>query len=288
MDELVSRVFAAVHSRHKLLIRHAEGLVPGVLKIPRLQRTFRIQIAHQPGSTVSIADGSMEGVPDGFLRVGHIDHRGVILRIIRLRRRGIRAGVQRSCNLAGQIAHAGIHPVAGAAFICKPPVDRQNHLVRLRDIVQRFVLIPQPQQHLLAVPLADIDTEFHKAVVDRIAKRIGVSLIAGAFDSDGSLIVFPAGRTPGTVLFFDTKRHTAVIADAIVAACLSVGANETAADTLCRKRPNYAMRSNSVDTVGSLPGMVRAEFGVDYEWTVCISHSVFLHYERGPDHSEPL
>ena len=115
-----------------------------------------------------------------------------------------------------------------------------------------------------------------------------MGLVAGAFDGDCPLVVLPAGRTPGTVLLLDTKRHTAIRADAVVAACLSVGANETAADALGGKLSNYAMRSNSVDTVGSLPGRVRAEFGVDYEWTVCISHSVFLHYERGPDHSEPL
>ena len=32
-------------------------------------------------------------------------------------------------DLGCQIAHAGIHPVAGAAFVRKPSVDGQHHLI---------------------------------------------------------------------------------------------------------------------------------------------------------------
>ena len=103
-----------------------------------------------------------------------------------------------------------------------------------------------------------------------------MGLVAGAFDGDCPLVVLPAGRTPGTVLFFDTKRHTTVIANSVVTAGLTVRADEAAADALGGKLTDDAMRSNSVDAVGSLTRMIRAEFRVDYKWTVRICHNFFL------------
>ena len=100
--------------------------------------------------------------------------------------------------------------------------------------------------------------------------------VAGAFDGDGPLVVLPAGRTPGTVLLLDTKRHTAIRADAVVTAGLPVRADEAAADALSGKLPDDTMRSDSVDTVGSLPGMVRTEFCIDYKRTVGLCHNCLL------------
>ena len=111
-------------------------------------------------------------------------------------------------------------------------MNRQDHFVCLRGIVQRFVLIPQPQQLALAVVLADIHTEFDERGVHRIPERIGMLAVAGAFDGDCPLVVLPAGRTPGTVLFFDTKRHTTVIANSVVTAGLTVRADEASTDAL--------------------------------------------------------
>ena len=103
-----------------------------------------------------------------------------------------------------------------------------------------------------------------------------MGLIAGAFDGDRPLIVLPAGSTPGTVLLLDTKRHTTIIANAVVAAGLTTRADKAPADALSGKLPNNAMRGDSVDAVGSLPGMVRTEFCIDYKRTVCICHNSFL------------
>ena len=49
--------------------------------------------------------------------------------------------VQLSRDLLREISQSGIEPVPWTAFICKPPVDSDNHLVRLWSVVQGLVLV---------------------------------------------------------------------------------------------------------------------------------------------------
>ena len=58
---------------------------------------------------------------------------------------------ERRRDLFCEIAHPGIHPVAGTAFVCKPTMDSQDHLAGLRLIVQSLILIAEPQELRLAV-----------------------------------------------------------------------------------------------------------------------------------------
>ena len=69
---------------------------------------------------------------------------------------------QRNRYHAGQIAHSGIKP----AFVGKPSVDVQYHLVRFWGVVQRFRLIPKPEQLRFAVAPADIGAKLKEPLVD--------------------------------------------------------------------------------------------------------------------------
>ena len=59
-------------------------------------------------------------------------------------RRLLRSTAEFCCDLAGQISHSRIHPVSRTGLVCKPAVDRQDHLVGLWGVGQRSILIAQP------------------------------------------------------------------------------------------------------------------------------------------------
>ncbi len=64
---------------------------------------------------------------------------------------------------------------------------------------------------------------------------------------------------------FYAKRDFPVFANTIVAACLTSRAGKAAADALRRKLTDHTMRSDTVNAVGALPGMIRTEFGVGHQ-----------------------
>ena len=63
-------VGAAVHSFRILFIRHAEGLLVGVLQIGALQCGFGIEIAHHACNAIRVLDSSIEAIPDGLRVIG--------------------------------------------------------------------------------------------------------------------------------------------------------------------------------------------------------------------------
>lgn len=125
------------------------------------------------------------------------------------------------CDLRGKVAHPGIHPVTGAAFVGKPPMDGQNHLIALRTVVQRFRFVSKPEQLGFAVALTDINAELDERPVDDVLERIRLGAVAGALDGDGSLVVGCGRGAPRAVFLFHIHTDSAVRPDAVVAACLT-------------------------------------------------------------------
>lgn len=62
-------VSSGVHRGGELIVRHAQSLVPVVLKVPGIQCGLGVEVAHQTGNTVGIPDVVHQRVPDGFLTV---------------------------------------------------------------------------------------------------------------------------------------------------------------------------------------------------------------------------
>ena len=180
------------------------------------------------------------------------------------------SGTKSDGNLRCQIAETAVEPVARTGLIGKPAVDCQHHLVLFGGVVQRLGLIRKPEQLLLAVALTDICTQLDQGLIDLTVHGIGSRGVAGALDGDGSLVIFPAGRTPGTVLLLHAERNPAVRANAIVAAGLTVRADKAIADPFSGGLSHNAVGRDAINTVRSLPGVVGAEFGVDHQWAVGI------------------
>lgn len=99
-------------------------------------------------------------------------------------------------------------------------MDGQHHLIRLRLIRERLVLVSQPQELFLAVSLADVRAEGDQLLVDHILKGIRLSRIGRALNGDSPLVVCIGRRTPGAVLFLYIHSDSAILADTVVAACL--------------------------------------------------------------------
>ena len=151
-------------------------------------------------------------------------------------------------------------------------MDSQHHLIRLRGIVERLILIPQPEKFLLPIPFADVRTQFHEGIVNSSGHCVGMIQIAGALNGDCPLVIGAAGRTPGAVLLLYAKGDLSVFPDAIIAAGLSGRTGKTSADALRRQLADHTMGRDPVNGMRPLPGMIRAKFCVRYEGTVCVSH----------------
>ena len=207
------------------------------------------------------------------LATGEVDHRADVQPRSRGaggRGRGrLRGGAtELRCDLACEVAHTGVHPVAGAALVGEPSVDGQDHLVRLGGVVEGLVLVAQPEQLLLAVALADVHAERDELLVHDILEGIRRGGVGRALDGHGSLVVGVGGRTPRTIALIHAQQHPAIHADTVVAGRLTGRRREHVAQRLHRTLAYHAMRGDTVDGVGALAGMIRAEFRIVYERTV--------------------
>ena len=147
-------------------------------------------------------------------------------------------------------------------------MDGEYHLIRLRGIVERLILISQPEKFLLSVPLADVRTQFHEGIINSVGHCVGMIQIAGTLDGDGPLVIGVAGRTPRAVLFLYAKGDLSILSDAIVTAGLSGRAGKASADALRRQLADHTVGSDPVNGMRPLPRVVRAKFCVRYKGTV--------------------
>ena len=216
VDAVILRRLCADYGEYGNLDGRHDGVPAGLILVD--DRTVAADLDHIPAELLHPA-GNGFAVIVGAARDGH--------EVTDLDRPGGLGGFGRlyitaeSCrDLGCQIAHTGIHPVAGAAFVRKPSVDGQYHLIRLRIVVQRFRLIPKPEQLGFAVALADVYAEFDERLVDNVLERIRLGTVTGTLDGDGPLVVGIGRRTPGAVLLFHVHTDPSVCANAVVAACL--------------------------------------------------------------------
>ena len=155
-------------------------------------------------------------------------------------------------------AQPGIEPVARTGLIGKPSMDSDHHFIRFGGVIQRLLLIRKPQQFFLPVTPADIRTQFNERGIDCTVHGIRLFRIAGALDGDRPLVVSVAGGTPGTVLLLHIQTDTAVFINAVVGGRFRGGSGEPVAKPLRRTLSDHAVGRDTVNRVGTLPGMVRA------------------------------
>ena len=68
-------------------------------------------------------------------------------------------------------------------------MDSYQHLIGFRGIVECLVLVRNPDESVLAVPLADVRTQLDKRLKHTIMHCIRLSGIGSALDRDGSVVV---------------------------------------------------------------------------------------------------
>ena len=277
MNAIVLGGFRASHGKCRGFDWRHDGVPAGLVLVN--DRAVAADLYHIPAELLNPA-GNGFAVIVGAARDGH--------EVTDLDRPGGLGGFGRlyitaeSCrDLGCQIAHAGIHPVAGAALVRKPSVDGQHHLVRLRSVVQRLGLIPQPEQLRLAIALADVGAKLDESLVHHVLKSVRLGVVAGTLDGDSSLVVGCGGGAPGAVFLFYIHPDPAVHANAIVAACLPGRRKKDVAQCFHTALTHHAVRCDTVNAVGALPGVVRAEFGVGHQRAIRISHIIRPPFQRG-------
>ena len=277
MDAVVIGGFRACQGKRRGLDRRHDGVPAALILVD--DGTVAADLDHIPAELLHPA-GNGFAVIVGAARDGH--------EVTDLDRPGGLGGFGRlyitaeSCrDLGCQIAHAGIHPVAGAALVRKPSVDGQHHLVRLRSVVQRLGLIPQPEQLRLAIALADVGAKLDESLVHHILESVRLGVVAGTLDGDSSLVVGCGGGAPGAVFLFYIHPDPAVHANAVVTACLPGHRKKDVAQCFHTALTHHAVRRDAVNAVGTLPGVVRAEFGVGHQGAVRVSHIIRPPFQRG-------
>ena len=269
--------FRASHGKCRGFDRRHDGVPAGFILVD--DGTVAADLDHIPAELLHPAGNGFAAIV-GAARDSHevadLDRAGGLGRVNRLHL------TAESCrDLGCQIAHAGIHPVAGAALVCKPPMDSQNHLVRFRRVVQRLGLIAEPEQLRLSVALADVGAKLDEPLVHHILKSVRLGVVAGTLDGDGSLVVGCGRRTPGAVFLFHIHSDPPVDTDAVVAACLPRGRQKDVAQRFHGALTHHAVRRDAVNAVGALSGVVRTELGVGHQRAVRVSHIIRPPFQHG-------
>ena len=148
----------------------------------------------------------------------------------------------------------------------------QDHLICLRCIGQRRILVAEPQEFLFPVALADIYAELDQRLVDHIFKSIRLRGIGGAFNRDGTLVVGVAGGAPAAVFLFHVHADPAIHSNAVIAGSLPGCRREDTAERFHGALADHTVWRDPVNAVGALPGVVRTELGVDHQRAVRICH----------------
>ena len=177
--------FRASHGKCRGFDRRHDGVPAGLILVD--DRTVAANLDHIPAEFLYPAGNGFAAIV-GAARDGHevadLDRAGGLGRVNRLHL------TAESCrDLGCQITHTSIHPVTGAGFVRKPPMDSQNHIIRFRGVVQRLGLIAEPEQLGFAVALADVGAKLNEPLVHHILERIWLGAVAGTLDGDGSLVV---------------------------------------------------------------------------------------------------
>ncbi len=261
VDAVVLCRLRVCHGKCRGLDRRHDGVLAGLVLVD--DRTISADLDHIPAELLHPA-GDRFAVVVGVARDGHevasLDCADGLGWFDRLH---LTAESRR--DLGCQIAHAAIHPVTGAALVGKPSVDSQNHLIGFRGIVQRLGLIAQPEQLRLAVALADVGAKLNEPLVHHILESVRLGVVAGAFDSDCSLVISVGRGTPGAVLLLHIHPDPTIHTNAVVAACLPGCRQKDVTQRFHRALTHHAVRRDAVNAVGALPGVVRAEFGVRHQ-----------------------
>ena len=184
----------------------------------------------------------------------------------------IRGSLQRLRHILSKISHPCIHPVARTRLISKPSVNRQDHLPALRRIIQCLILIPEPNQLILAVALADIDTELNQLLINDIPECIRLCSIGSTLNRNRPLVIGVTGRAPGTVLLFHIHPDTPVLVNAVVAGCLCATLCKPVTKTFSCTLAHNTMRRDPVDRHCPLSGVVRTQLRISHHRTIGISH----------------
>ena len=95
------------------------------------------------------------------------------------------------------------------------------HLIRLRIVVKGLILITKPDKFLLTITLANINAKLDKSIINLVVHSVRFSGVAGAFNSNCSLVICIAGRAPRAVLFLNIHADSTIRANTILAAGLS-------------------------------------------------------------------
>ena len=217
VDAVILGGFRACHGKCRGFDRRHDGVPAGFILVDDRTITADLidiptQFAH-PGRDSFTAVVGAAG--DGH-KIAHFHRTGGRLRGLC----GFCLSTQLRRDLLGKVTHAGVHPVTGAAFVRKPPMDGQNHLVGFRGVVQRLGLISKPEQLRLAVALADVGAKLDESLVHHILESIRLGIVAGALNGDGSLVVSCGGGAPRAVFLLHIHSDPPVDTDAVVAACL--------------------------------------------------------------------
>ena len=270
MNAIVLGGFRASHGKCRGFDWRHDGVPAGLVLVN--DRAVAADLYHIPAELLHPAGNSF-AVIVGAARDGH--------EVTDLDRPGGLGGFGRlyitaeSCrDLGCQIAHAGIHPVAGTGFTRKPPMDSQNHLVGFRGVVQRLGLISKPEQLGFAVALADVGAKFNEPLVHHILESIRLGGVGSALDGDGSLVVCVGGRAPGAVSFLHIHTDPSVCTNAVVAAGLLGSRQKDVTQRFHRALTHHAVGRDAVNAVGALSGMVGRKFGVGHHGTVRVSHII--------------
>ena len=123
-------------------------------------------------------------------------------------------------------------------------------------VIQRLILIPQPEKFLLPISFTNVRTKFHEGIVNGYGHCIGMIQIAGTLDSNSPLVVGAAGRTPRAILLLHAKCNLPILSDTIITAGLSGGTGKTSADALRCQLTDHTVGRDPVNGMCPLTGMI--------------------------------
>ena len=177
---------------------------------------------------------------------------------------GIRYYPKPCVDLSGNLAVQVIEIITGASLIGEPAVHRHVLLLHLAD----EGLVRFPLELFDAVTLADVRAQVNQGLIGGISHLIGVLGVTGNLNSDCPVVVACGGRTPGAVFFLHIHADAAIIANAIVGACLSGCRGKHIAQGFHAALTYHTMDGDGVNFVVSGTCLVWGNFGIVHQFAV--------------------
>ena len=157
-------------------------------------------------------------------------------------------------------------------------MNRDNHFIKFRNIIQRLVFVTKPNQLIFTISATNVNAKVDQFLINGIIHGVRICHITRTFYCNSSLIIRVTGTAPTSVSFVYTKNNPSICTDSIITGRFYTLARKAVSNCFGRELTNHTMRRNSINGMCSSSTMIRTFYSAINQTTITHYNHPFVLY----------